>query len=109
MKQAENSASRRPAAYFCPTVLTKFRTLRRAASCRAMHGRDARCTDRLHALLERPGTPLASPLGSMFQRCAYYVSLSSGALRMELTELEPQGPYRLIGDDADSRHIEYFA
>src|SRR5262245_53128586 len=47
--------------------------------------------------------------GSMFQRCAYYVSLSSGALRMELTELEPQGPYRLIVDDAASRHIEYFA
>ena len=45
----------------------------------------------------------------MFQRCAYYVSLSSGALRMELTELEPQGPYRLIVDDAASRHIEYFA
>lgn len=45
----------------------------------------------------------------MFQRCAYYVSLSSGALRMELTELEPQGPYRLIVDDAATRHIEYFA
>jgi len=42
----------------------------------------------------------------MFQRCAYYVSLSSGAMRMELTELEPQGPYRLIVDDAASRHIE---
>ena len=52
---------------------------------------------------------LASLWGSMFQRCAYYVSLSSGALRMELTELEPQGPYRLIVDDAATRHIEYFA
>jgi hypothetical protein len=61
------------------------------------------------ALIERPGIPLASPTVSMFQRCAYYVSLSSGALRMELTELEPEGPYRLIVDDADSRHIEYFA
>ncbi len=28
---------------------------------------------------------------------------------MELTELEPQGPYRLIVDDAATRHIEYFA
>ena len=55
------------------------------------------------------GTRLASPDGSMFQRCAYYVSLSSGAMRMELTELEPEGPYRLIVDDAASRHIEYFA
>ena len=45
----------------------------------------------------------------MVQRCAYYVSLSSGALRMELTELDPQGPYRLIVDDAATRHIEYFA
>ena len=52
---------------------------------------------------------LASWFASMFQRCAYYVSLSSGALRMELTELEPQGPYRLIVDDAATRHIEYFA
>ena len=45
----------------------------------------------------------------MFQRCAYYVSLSSGALRMELTELDREGPYRLIIDDAATRHIEYFA
>jgi hypothetical protein len=59
--------------------------------------------------IARPGMRLASSDDSMFQRCAYYVSLSSGALRMELTELEPQGPYRLIVDDADSRHIEYFA
>ena len=44
----------------------------------------------------------------MFQRCAYYVSCSNGALRMELTELHPQGPYRLIVDDAATRHIEYF-
>jgi hypothetical protein len=27
---------------------------------------------------------------------------------MELTELHPAGPYRLIVDDADMRHIEYF-
>ena len=45
----------------------------------------------------------------MFQRCAYYVSVASGALRMELTELEPCGPYRLIVDDAATRHIEYFS
>ena len=45
----------------------------------------------------------------MFQRCAYYVSVGSGPLRMELTELEPCGPYRLIVDDAATRHIEYFA
>ena len=44
----------------------------------------------------------------MFQRCAYYVSCSNGALRMELTELDPHGPYRLIVDDAATRHIEYF-
>ena len=44
----------------------------------------------------------------MFQRCAYYVSCSNGALRMELTELHPHGPYRLIVDDAATRHIEYF-
>jgi hypothetical protein len=74
-----------------------------------MHARVARCSGQPPALIERPGIRLASPTASMFQRCAYYVSLSSGALRMELTELEPQGPYRLIVDDADSRHIEYFA
>lgn len=28
---------------------------------------------------------------------------------MELTELDPEGPYRLIVDDAATRHIEYFA
>jgi hypothetical protein len=55
------------------------------------------------------GMRLASSSRTMFQRCAYYVSLSAGALRMELTEMEPQGPYRLIVDDAASRHIEYFA
>jgi hypothetical protein len=45
----------------------------------------------------------------MFQRCAYYLSPSKGALRMDLTELDPEGPYRLILDDSASRHIEYFA
>jgi hypothetical protein len=45
----------------------------------------------------------------MFQRRAYYLSHLSGALRMELTELEPHGPYRLIVDDAATRHIEYFS
>jgi len=45
----------------------------------------------------------------MFQRCAYYLSPSKGALRLDLTELEPDGPYRLILDDSDTRHIEYFA
>jgi len=45
----------------------------------------------------------------MFQRRAYYLSHTAGALRMELTELEPHGPYRLIVDDAATRHIEYFS
>jgi hypothetical protein len=44
----------------------------------------------------------------MFQRCAYYLSRSKGALRMDLTELDAEGPYRLILDGSASRHIEYF-
>ncbi len=45
----------------------------------------------------------------MVQRCAYYLSASSGVLRMDLRALDPTGPYRLIVDGAaDRRHIEYF-
>jgi len=44
----------------------------------------------------------------MFQRCAYYLSPLKGALRLDLTELDPDGPYRLILDDSATRHIEYF-
>jgi hypothetical protein len=44
----------------------------------------------------------------MFQRCAYYLTPPSGAVRMDLTRLEPAGPYRLILDDSAKRHIEYF-
>jgi hypothetical protein len=44
----------------------------------------------------------------MFQRCAYYLSPRSGACRLDLTELQPAGPYRLILDDSATRHIEYF-
>jgi len=45
----------------------------------------------------------------MVQRCAYYVSSSSGVLRMDLVQLDAAGPYRLIVEDATNRHIEYFA
>ena len=45
----------------------------------------------------------------MVQRCAYYLSSSSGVRRMELMELDPTGPYRIIVDDATNQHIEYFA
>ena len=44
----------------------------------------------------------------MVQRCAYYLSPSSGVLRMDLRALDPMGPYRLIVDGATDRHIEYF-
>src|SRR5262245_37879758 len=74
-----------------------------------MHTCAARCIARPSIVFAPAGTRLASMLDDLFQRCAYYVSLSSGAMRMELTELEPEGPYRLIVDDAASRHIEYFA
>jgi len=44
----------------------------------------------------------------MVQRCAYYLSATVGVLRMDLQELEPAGPYRLIVDGAADKHIEYF-
>ena len=44
----------------------------------------------------------------MVQRCAYYLSASSGVLRMDLRALDPMGPYRLILDGATDRHVEYF-
>ena len=44
----------------------------------------------------------------MVQRCAYYLSSSSGVLRMDLRALDPTGPYRLIVDGDTDRHIEYF-
>ena len=44
----------------------------------------------------------------MIQRCAYYLSASSGVLRMDLRALDPTGPYRLIVDGDTNQHIEYF-
>jgi hypothetical protein len=44
----------------------------------------------------------------MVPRCAYYLSASSGVLRMDLIALDRMGPYRLILDGDTDRHIEYF-
>src|SRR4051794_37160636 len=63
----------------------------------------------LHGAAQRSRGTSFAVLAGMFQRSAYYLSPSKGALRLDLTELEPDGPYRLILDDAASRHIEYFA
>jgi len=37
------------------------------------------------------------------------LSSSTGVLRMDLSQLDASGPYRLIVEDATTRHIEYFA
>jgi hypothetical protein len=44
----------------------------------------------------------------MIQKRAYYLSGSSGVLRMDLRALDPMGPYRLIIDGDGNHHIEYF-
>jgi len=54
------------------------------------------------------GTPFAADDPGMLQQSAYYVSRAHDVLRMDLTELAPAGPYRLIVDDAMTQQIEYF-
>src|SRR5262249_4322436 len=89
---------------FC-TVSCNSHVRGRTGVC-AAHARSAcRCTPLHH---QATGTRFAAEAG-MFQRCAYYLSPSKGALRLDLTALEPDGPYRLILDDSATRHIEYFS